>query len=49
MLYSICSSKARSSFSGAIEGRPVVAYNRSNRGDKRASAASVMRRMGRNG
>ena len=35
MLYSICSSSARSSFSGGIDGRPVVEYNRSKRGDNR--------------
>ena len=35
MLYSICSSSARSSFSGGIDGRPIVEYSRSNRGDSR--------------
>ena len=40
---------ALSSRSGGIDGRPIVEYSRSNRGDRRARAASVMRRIGRSG
>jgi hypothetical protein len=49
MLYSIWSSRARNSFSGGIEGRPVVEYNRSKRDDSCISAASVIRRIRRSG
>jgi hypothetical protein len=34
---------------GGIDGRPMVEYRRSNRGDNRCSAASVIFRIGRSG
>ena len=40
---------ARNSFSGAIEGRPILAYNFSNRGLSCCRASSVMARSGRSG
>ena len=49
MLYSIWSSNARSNCSGGIDGRPIVEYSRSKRGDNRCNAASVIRRIGRSG
>lgn len=45
----ICSSSARSSFSGAIDGWPQRTYIRSMRGDARRRASSTIRRTGRSG
>ena len=47
--YSICSNWPRNSFSGAIDGRPALAYIVSNRRDNRASTSSTMVRMARSG
>jgi len=44
-----CSWSARSNFSGAIEGRPILAYSLLNRDLSCCSASSVMARSGRNG
>jgi len=46
--YNGCSS-ARKSFSGAIDGRPILAYRLLKPGFNRCSASSVMARSGRNG
>ena len=48
-LYSACNSSARNSLSGAIDGRPIHAYNASNLGDIRCNAASVITRTRRSG
>ena len=45
MAYSICTNYARNSFPGEIDGRPMVAYILSNRGDNWASTTSTMNRM----
>ena len=47
--YSICSSCARNHFSGAIDGRPTLAYIASNCPDNWVSASSTMARMARSG
>jgi len=47
--YSICSNCARNNFSGAIDGRPTLAYIVSNRRDKRLSTSSTISRMVRSG
>ena len=46
-VYRICSSSARKSFSGAIEGRPMLAYSSPNFADNPFSNSSVIRRIDR--
>ena len=48
-VYNTCISSARSSFSGAIDGRPNVAYIWLNTGDNAFKATSAIARIGRNG
>ena len=47
--YSICTSKARSSCSGGIDGRPVFGYSRANSGESSRSAVSTIVRIARRG
>ena len=42
--YSACNRSARNNFSGAIDGRPVLAYSLLNRGCSSLNASSVMAR-----
>ena len=44
-----CNKVARSSISGAIEGRPISEYIPSNRPSKAAKTSSVKTRIARNG
>jgi hypothetical protein len=45
--YNICTTSARSNFSGAIDGRPWLAYMRSNSPDKEPSTSSTIERTAR--
>jgi hypothetical protein len=45
MEYNICTTSARSSFSGAIDGRPSLAYMRSNSRDNERSTSSTIVRI----
>jgi hypothetical protein len=47
--YSTCRRSARSNFSGAIDGRPVLAYSLLNRGYSFLNASSVTTRRRRKG
>ena len=47
--YSICNNCARNSFSGAIDGRPSLAYIRSNCGDSARRTSSTIVRTTRSG
>jgi hypothetical protein len=49
IVYNTCSSRARRSFSGGMEGRPICEYMRANAFDNWTSTASVIARIGRNG
>src|SRR3954467_11908837 len=48
-VYRICSSSARSSFSGAIDGRPLAEYSSLNFADSPCNTSSVILRIARNG
>ena len=47
--YSVWSNRARRSFSGGMDGRPVLAYSRAKRGDSARSTSSTSVRIGRKG
>ena len=49
IVYNTCSSSARNSFSGAIEGRPQSTYSRPNDRDSPFKTTSTMVRIGRKG
>jgi hypothetical protein len=49
MVYSTCSNSARSSFYGAIEGRPRLAYILVKRGESSANTSSTIFRSGLRG
>ena len=48
-VYRICSSRARSSFSGGIDGRPVVEYSMLNMSDNSVRTRSLSVRTARSG
>ena len=49
IVYRICSSSARTSFSGAIDGRPVAEYSSLNLADNPCSTSSIILRIARKG